>query len=167
MYPRGHHLVAASLCGLARAELLSGNLVDAETHARAGLEMLQRTRKPDHPDLCEGLEVFGAVLLAKGEATGAAGAFSEAARIASAAKPPAEGQLVGIRTLLGRAEMELGRLDPAQEHLTQALSSARSIRGDRSYTTLSAASALFELYTRQGDAAKAASIRSMIESTGN
>jgi tetratricopeptide (TPR) repeat protein len=164
MYPRGHHLVAASLCGLSRAQLLLGDITDAETNARTGLEMYQRTRKPDHPDIADGLEVWGSVLLAKGDAGGACAAMTEAVRMVAASRPPAEGQLISLRTLLGRAELQAGRLPDAETHLQEALVAARKLRGDRSHATMGAARALFELYSLRHDAAKAAQMRALAES---
>jgi tetratricopeptide (TPR) repeat protein len=163
MFPRGHHLVAASQCGLARAQLLLGDIAGAESSARTGLDMYQRTRKSDHPDQADGLEVWAQARLAGGDAIGACAVLSEAVRIVSAARPPAEGQLIHLRIQLGRAEMQAGRLDQAEARLTESLEAARRLRGDRSVSTVRAAQALFELYSLRGEFDRAAQVRPLAD----
>ncbi len=166
MYPRGHHLAAASLCGMARAELYAGELDNAERDAHAGLEMFRQTRKADHPDIADGLGAVGMVQLARGESSAAAESITEALRILEHTQPPAESELVSLRTLLGRAQLAGGRLEEAQATLERALADARTLRGDRSVTTLAAAVPLVDVYAARGEPEKAAALARTLSESG-
>jgi tetratricopeptide (TPR) repeat protein len=89
IYAGGHHLVAVSLGGVARAELALGNLDAAQTAAADGLEMIRRTRRADHPDVAELLEASGLVALARGQREQAESDLRSAVAIAAAVHPPA------------------------------------------------------------------------------
>lgn len=89
IYSGGHNLVAVSLGGVARAELALGNLDAAQTAATDGVEMIRRTRRPDHPDVADLLEASGLVALARGQREQAENDLRNAVTIAAAVHPPA------------------------------------------------------------------------------
>jgi tetratricopeptide (TPR) repeat protein len=132
IYTDGHHMVAVSLGGLARSELAAGDLPAAEAAATRGLAMIRRTRRPEHPDVSDLLEVMGLVSLAQGKGAQAEQHLREALKLAELAHPPAP-----LRVALLRGELGLAVHD-AEERARLLTESEREIAklcGEASYLT--------------------------------
>lgn len=132
IYTDGHHLVAMSLGGLARAELAVGDLEAAETAAARGLAMIRRTRRLNHADVADLLEVTGLVALARGRGAEAERDLREALQIAGSVHPP-----VPLRVALLQGELGGAVADPQERArlLTQSEREITRLCGEASYLT--------------------------------
>jgi tetratricopeptide (TPR) repeat protein len=139
MYLKGHPLTAATLGWLARASLLAGDIPGAVEWAQKGTDMIRRTVRPDHPDVAKCLATQGSVLLASGDAAGAAKALEEALTVAERAHPRMEIEAARIRGELGLALAQSGRPEDAQTAVVRGLTETRAVRGDSSLDTVLAA----------------------------
>jgi tetratricopeptide (TPR) repeat protein len=143
IYAGGHHLMAVSLGGVARAELALGNLDAAQAAAAEGLEMIRRTRRPDHPDVADLLEASGVVALARGQRDKAESDLRAAVAIAAAVHPPAPLRLAILweelatalpegperAELLSKSEQQILRLCGEQSYLTRRVRGQMQVSG--------------------------------------
>lgn len=151
IYPGGHHFVAASLEGLARAELQLGNLDRAHRLAMQSIDEFKRTRRENHPDFAGALGTLGSILAARGDALGSTSAFAEALAIAQTTRPPAELQVAHLRRELGMAHAKMNRLDHAEELLISSLNDLRRLRGDKALDTIVAARSVVQFLSMIGE----------------
>lgn len=145
-YPDGHHLVAASMNGLARTELQLGNPEQAAELAQASFDEYQRTRRPGHPDLAQAWNTLGRVHLARGRYADAATALDNALAIAMKAQPPDESQIAQYEGELAMVLASIGELDEAEALLTSSFNTLRRLRGDDAIDTILAARRLIEFF---------------------
>jgi tetratricopeptide (TPR) repeat protein/tRNA A-37 threonylcarbamoyl transferase component Bud32 len=158
-FPNGHHLVAASQSGLARAQLKRGRLSEAHALAESAVKMFRKTRRPDHPDLADGLGTQGTVLAAEGDFAGAAVALEQAVVIAEKVRPPAEVQVARLRGELGLAYMHLDRPEDAEQVLLRSFREIRRLRAQNAADTVLAARRLVDFYTLRGNPERATEYR--------
>lgn len=164
MFADGHHLVAASLGGLARAELLirgEGSLERARTLADDAVEMVSKTRRPDHPEVAEALETQGLVQLAEGHSAAVA-TLTRALEIAEAARPRSELRIARMQRELARALVEAGEDAQARDVLIDALGTLRRLRGDAEPETRRTAQRLMEAHRRLGESEAAEGLLKLV-----
>lgn len=157
LFPKGHHLIAGSIMGLADAELALGNISRAEELAEEGLQMLQKMGRADHPDYAEALAVKAAVLVAGDSAENAAVLLRQALALAVEAKPPSRVQIALLRGRLGEALHASGRASEALPLLEQSYRNTIETRAGRGRHVAAAAQRLAACYAtlgRMDDAAR-------------
>lgn len=175
MYPTGHHLVAASMLGLARASAILGELDHAAELAAGGVAMLRSTRRPDHADIADGLEALASVDLARGDHAGAIAACEEALRICAQLKPAAPRQQARLEALLGQAQALAGDPAAAESSLLRSINGFDRARGDQPRADGAATDPehaavvrrLTDLYSRRGDTAAADALRARLRGNTN
>jgi tetratricopeptide (TPR) repeat protein/predicted Ser/Thr protein kinase len=143
IYPGGHHLVAASLGGLARARLAGGDAAAAWSTALEGLDMIRRTRRPDHPEVADLLEAAGLAALEQGRLTEAEVFLREAVSLLRGNAAPPELRLAQLRGELGRA---LTQRHERIAELQASYTALAKLRGPTSYLTVRAKRRLDEAW---------------------
>lgn len=136
---------------LARVFLRTGELDLAQQHIDQLLELAQR--HGDRTGLASGLKTLGGLHSRRGEHEQATLAFEEAARLVRATG--ADRSLALALIDLGRAQVELGRLDDAAAGLTEALAILAGLDRADPYNTARASSALASTHRRRGEPALA------------
>lgn len=147
IYPDGHHLVAASMIGLSRAELTLGDRGRALELATSGLKMYRDKRRSDHPEYAEALRALAASQRAMGDHVAAARSLEDALGVAVAARPPAPGQVTRIQGELARALIGAGDRSRAEVLLIEAFRALRSSGAARASEARQLAAELAEFYT--------------------
>jgi tetratricopeptide (TPR) repeat protein len=165
MYPKGNNLVAATLSGLARAELKLGDVTRAGTLAQQSVDMYTgmygKTPRAEHPDRADGLWTLGLAQMASGEPREAALQFEKALAIAEKARPRPEALVTRLRSDLGLALATSERPEVGEAQLLHALDEAKARHRENSTETVLAARKLVEFYTLRGEAAKALPYRGL------
>lgn len=160
MYTEGHHLVAVSMNGLARAELYGGNAARALELAKKSVEMLRATRRADHPDLADALETLALAQLRAGDLTGAESSLRESAGILVNARPRNDAVVGRVQGSLGLVLTAQHDWADAETALTECLRLMRSTRGEASPEVAQARRRLVALLTAKGEPARAEQYKS-------
>jgi len=155
-FPSGHHLIAASISGLARVELRLGNIERAEELARKSIEELTRTRRSDHPDFVAGLSSRAKVEMARSRHADAVATLEHAVRIAAAVRPRDEVLLAELYGHLGLALALSGAYDRSEEMLAASLDQLRHWRGAEAPETVIAHRRMVALFDLQDEPRRAA-----------
>jgi tetratricopeptide (TPR) repeat protein len=158
---KGHHLLAASLASLARAQLRLGDAGAAVSLAGRALEMFRATRRADHPDMVEGLETLALVSLAQADSAGASDLLRQALAIAEKSRPPSEPQLRRLRGELGLSLARTAHGDEGETLVITSLEDTRKDRGDRATETILAARRAAEFFAARGQPDRAAPYRAL------
>ncbi len=161
-YKEDHHLVASSMCGLARARLAAGETIEAERLARRGIEIYReqiRLKKlaAGHPDLAEALSLLGSILNHGQRVDEAQVPLREALVIARAVKPPSPRQISEIQGRLGESLIALRQFGEAESLLLESYASVKADRSAIGRRATLPAERLSKLYTdwdKPGEAAK-------------
>ncbi|MGD9689958.1 MAG: tetratricopeptide repeat protein [Phycisphaerales bacterium] len=157
-YPQGHHLVAASLTGMARAELLLGEpnaLARAADLARRGLDMVRKFRRADTPQVGEALETLGLVQLRTGDPEAVTN-LRLAVEIAEKARPPAELLVARLRRELAVALAKSGVHPEAIATINLSLAALKRLRGEEDAETRRTGDMLKEISAAAGQAPESA-----------
>jgi eukaryotic-like serine/threonine-protein kinase len=154
-FPSGHHLIAASLDGVARAELQLGNIEVAGELAREAVEEYRRTRRDDHPDIGLGLKTLGRVLMAEGKIEAAIEAFEQSLKIAESVRPPDEVLIASLQGRLGLALATTEEYARGEQLLLTSLEELRSIGGDHADDTILAHRYIVQFYQQRNQPERA------------
>ncbi|MDX2132704.1 MAG: serine/threonine-protein kinase [Planctomycetota bacterium] len=128
MFPRGHHLVAMSRAGQARAKAAHGAASDAREAATQALAMIRQTRPANHPDIVDVLDANAEAHLAAGDVAGALDFLDQALAISGSVEPR-RAEIVARRGVL---LVRLGRTSEGEQALAEGLAALRQARGTTS-----------------------------------
>lgn len=132
LYPRGHHLLASSLTGLARAQLELGDPDAALTNATEADIMYTRVNHEQKVDIADAKAATGQAHLAMGRATEALQLLRAAKSVLDDALNPPATQRAQLEAAIGQALAVTGDSAGAARAFGEAISVATRARGSES-----------------------------------